>query len=254
MCSSDLPNFIGVFPAVSRQIHRGDVLESQVVHIRNISVQSLNQENIGFEEFVDQFGDIKNFESNVFPSNRLAIEKSLVRFTENVLPTAGLSALLKRDGEFVLHSPTNELRWGYSDASSRGIIVINSPLTKAIIGFSPGTTTEFDGLSVTLTKGFHAFYITKIDQAGEVNPNNSYLIATFGSRVNDALRNSSVSHGTQLMFRSLAKIKLAREASVLSLDTAGIPNEAIKPLKDDLTSFELDPSVAHSPYFIIKSH
>ncbi len=81
------PQVMGVFPAVSRQVLRGDVAESKVLAPIYVHVPSLFEGKLGSTDETKQDYDVKTFESDTVPSAALAVARCGVEFTDTYRPT-----------------------------------------------------------------------------------------------------------------------------------------------------------------------
>jgi len=83
-----LPNIVGLFPAVARQVHRGDVKESELVFARNLDMGSLEQGKLGFSDKLESGGyDVRAFTSQILPEQLLAVGRNVVRINDEPTPT-----------------------------------------------------------------------------------------------------------------------------------------------------------------------
>ena len=69
------PNVLGVFPAVARQVLRGDVRESELLAPCHVHVPSLYEGKLGFDDQTMQQYDVKAFESDKVPAQALAVAR-----------------------------------------------------------------------------------------------------------------------------------------------------------------------------------
>ena len=79
------PQVLGVFPAVARQVLRGDVKESKRCVPLRVHVPSLAQGKLGFVDRVVQQYDVKTFDTNKVPARALAVARCAVEFTERLI-------------------------------------------------------------------------------------------------------------------------------------------------------------------------
>jgi hypothetical protein len=173
------PHFIGMFPAVSRQVHRGDVTESTVVHARNVHLASLAEQRVGFNEQVEQAWDAKTFSSDAFPAAALAVAKSEVKFTAAYTPTKAFDVRPFMQDRGLLSS-TGQLRWQQGDTPKSGHITVNTDGTQAFVGFASGDELfELEDFNLQPTQGFAAIYLTAHSPEGRL-ANDSVLITAIG--------------------------------------------------------------------------
>ncbi len=258
------PNFLGIFPAVSRQVLRGDVKESTVTHYRNVHVPSLDSGQVGFDETVTQQWDIKSFESDVFPSSALAAAKSVVRFTETVEATETFDlAAYQQKGDIL--SSTRELRWHPGESNKDGYIVINTPGTQAVIGFAQDQHIDLAESSILSDSRYAAIYLSARSPEGTLADDNAILVSAIARARNEnaaILEDQYVySRGTMKGGRPTgpvrmepvkARITLKRPGNptVYLLDHNGVKTGKTLPVKNGV--FEIDTGRDQTPYYLIE--
>ncbi len=171
------PQFLGIFPAVSRQVHRGDVTESPVVHTRHVHLPSLAEQKVGFAEFNTQEQDVKTFDSDVFPAAALAVGRGVVEFTKEFQPTAPLDLSAHRDASGALLSVTEQLRWQPGKNPRDGFFQINSPGTQAVVGFAEGQEIRLTDATIRPQSRFGAIYLTAQSKEGTLAKDRGVLVA-----------------------------------------------------------------------------
>jgi len=258
------PQFMGIFPNVSRQVLRGDVKESDVVHYRNVHIPSLDEQKVGFEEEVTQDWDIKTFTSDVFPAEALAAAKGLVRFVDDFTPTESFDLEPYREGE-VIRSSTSQLAWHEGDSPQDGFIAINTPGTQAVVGFAEGNRSDFDDSAIELESRFGAVYLTARGKDGEIASDNDVLLTAIARARNEGQiviedsylfsRGNIERHkptGPIVMEPVRATIELKRSGNptVHILDHGGVKTGRTVPVSGN--SFTIDTSRDASPYYLIE--
>ncbi|MFA7237295.1 MAG: hypothetical protein WC058_10565 [Phycisphaeraceae bacterium] len=157
-----VPQIIGVFPAVARQVHRGDVKESQFTFTRNVHVPSLFDGKIGFDDRIRQSHDVKQFSSDTLPVATLAIGKGVVAFTPADEPTTAVQ-LTDYIHDGLVRSADGRLAWQAGRSPRDGYITINTPGTQAVVGFTDGKTFDLNDVIITSRTPFAAIYVTALD-------------------------------------------------------------------------------------------
>lgn len=127
---ADTPTQIGQFPILARMIYRGDVKESPVISVRNISNADLTEGKFSFSDKVTQQGDVKSFAGSV-PSDAIAAGRVAVRFSKGEEPSTLPEIAKYRQGDSIV-STTRQLRW---DATRR-YVSIDTEGTKGVVGFA----------------------------------------------------------------------------------------------------------------------
>jgi len=174
------PQIFALFPAISRQVIRGDVRASEVVFARNVDFASLQRGEINFDDRIEQDYDVKSFSSDTTPVQALAVGRVVVDFVDEATETevvdlSGHSV----DGMFVSISTTRELAWVSSKDFRVGYILINTPRTQAVVGFMPGMGFANEALEIgaSLDTPFAAIYVTSLDDL-PLSVSKSMLITT----------------------------------------------------------------------------
>ncbi len=259
------PNFLGIFPAVSRQVLRGDVTESPVVHVRNVNIPSLATGQVGFDEKVSQEHDVKTFDSDVFPAAALAAVRGVVRFTDKFTPTKkfDLAAYTTKDGDIL--SATKQLRWHPGADSQDGYIVINTPGTQAVVGFTKGQPLTLGNARVQLDSRYAALYLTARDQTGTLATGKAILISAIARARNagsivaddaflfsrgDAKRGKPI--GPVIMEPVVATIQFSRPGAptVYLLDHNGVKTGKTLPVTNG--SVKIDTGRDATPYYLVE--
>jgi hypothetical protein len=160
--NADVPNQVGIYPAISRMVLRGDVTEADVVSTRRVSIDHalrqvpdwMNDETSSVSEGL---GDFKE-ETSITPEAALAVGRVVVEFTDEPEPntTADLSNHIAGD---TITSTTGQLHWTTNDAD-RGYIRIDTPGTQALVGFHPGKAVAMEQVTITPAAQFAAIYVS----------------------------------------------------------------------------------------------
>ncbi len=176
------PQILGVFPAVARQVLRGDVQEAPPLAVRHVHVPSLFQGKLGFEDSVVQGYDDKELDSAQVPARALAVARCVVQFTPQWrdTPAFDLKPYLQ-DGFLV--SATWQLRWKEGTNATSGFFLMDTPATKAVVGFAAGHTARLGEVTVTPQSKFAALYITAVDRdATLANARRALIVALARAR------------------------------------------------------------------------
>lgn len=262
------PNFIGIFPAVSRQVLRGDVKESEVVHTRNVHAPSLAKGELGFDEKVAQQWDIKTFDSDVFPAAALAAARGVVRFTEKPEPTAKFDLAPYSKADAILSS-TGELAWNAGSNSQDGCIRINTAGTQALVGFTKGfakgATVVFTDATISSGSRYGAIYLSARSPDGTIAKDKAVLITAIARARNagSAIVGDSLllSRGEERNGRPLGPVMMEPVAATIRLKRGGNPvvhildHNGVKtgrtlPVKN--ASIEIDTGRDATPYYLVE--
>ena len=257
------PNFIGLFPAVSRQIHRQDIQLADQTHYLNIHVPSLAEGKVGFELRDQTGGDIKSTTTDVFDASALAIMRSQINFTDEFTPTSKAAVESHiRDNQF--RSTTEELSWTAGDNDQSGFFTIDTANTQAVVGFAQHQPQTLGKSRIELNSRFGAVYITAQSKNGALSDDDLLLVAIGRARnegaaiVNDTF---ILSHGTRsghhptgpvMMEPVNATIKIDRDnMQVFALKHDGTLTDVEVPVNED-GAIVIDTGVYKTPYFLAK--
>ncbi len=181
----DSPTQMGQFPSLARMIYRGDVKEGDPVAVRKASLAGLAEGKIGFEENVEQQGDVKTFSGST-PSEALAVGRVLVQFTDK--PEASQAADLSPywdQGAKVVHSDTGQLTWNYA---GKGYFTVDTPGTQALVGFAPGQRIDLKDVSIQTSTPFVSLFITSLDRQKPIGQASSLLITAVARERNTGMQ------------------------------------------------------------------
>jgi len=153
--NADTPTQIGQYPLLARMVIRGDVTEGPVISSRKVSLGELRQGRFGFSDKIEQHGDIKSFAGTV-PLEALAAGRVVVQFTDKPEPST-LPDMKKFEKDKVITSATGQLRW---DASDKGYFTIDTPGTKAVVGFAEGKEERLGDVTLTLRCPYASLLLT----------------------------------------------------------------------------------------------
>lgn len=250
------PQILGLFPAVSRQVLRGDVQESEVVAVRNVHVPSLFAGQLGFEDKVAQGYDDKELDSSAVPARALAAARCTVKFTERFqeTPTSNLQPF-QQDGFIV--SSTKQLRWKEGvGVKAAGYFTMNTDGTKAVVGFAEGQVCQLGEVTITPQSRFAAIYVTAPEKDGKVATSRRLLITALARARNTGMKFSvggddllDKGKGPVLMEPVKATIAIAGRSvtGVRLLDHDGRRTEKTVPVSND--QFNLDGARDQTSYY-----
>jgi hypothetical protein len=250
------PQILAVFPAVARQVLRGDVRESDVLAIRKVHVPSLFEGRLGFEDQVAQGYDDKEFDSGAVPARALAAARCAVAFTDRFeeTPPFDLRPYLKDES---VVSSTGQLRWTEGEGGERsGFFTLNTDGTKGVVGFARGQVCRLGEVTITPDSRFAAIYVTAPDPRGRVVDSRRLLITALARARNTAMKFSpgggellDRGHGPVLMEPVAASITFQgrRVVEVRLLDHDG--RRTAKTLTTVEGQFTLDGRRDQTPYY-----
>jgi len=186
------PQVLGIFPAVARQVLRGDVKESELSAPLYVHVPSLVEGKLGFDDRVVQRYDVKTFDTDKVPARALAVARCGVEFTDIYRETPAFDMKpFERDG--VIASSTGQLKWNESpDSKLGGYFTIDTPGTKAVVGFAEGQECRLGDVSITPQCRFGAIYVTAQESDKDIGNSQTLLVVALararnaGMKLNDS--------------------------------------------------------------------
>jgi hypothetical protein len=181
------PQVLGLFPAVARQVLRGDVRESDVIAPRRVHAPSLFEGRLGFQDQVTQGYDDKELDSSAVPARALAAARCTVEFTDRYQETPAFDLKqFQKDGFIV--SSTGQLRWKESASTAGGYFTMDTDGTKAVVGFAQGQVCRLGELTLTPQSRFSAIYVTAPDKDGKVASSRRLIITALARARNTGMK------------------------------------------------------------------
>ena len=174
-----------------------------MVAVRNVHVPSLFLGKLGFNEKIIQGYDDKELDNSAVPAAALAVARCAVSYTPEWQDTPSFD--LKKyfqDGFFV--SSTRQLRWKEGDKPVSGFFTIDTPSTKAVVGFASGKPCNFGELTISSRSQFAALYVTAIESKGTIQNAKSLLLVALGRARNSGMKFSPV--GNELLAKGSSPI------------------------------------------------
>ncbi len=158
----DVPNQIGIYPAISRMVFRGDVQQGPLVAERRINIEQLvtappawlDQETSSVSSGL---GDFKQ-EGTALPLQTLALGRVGVRFVDQPQPNL-MPEIQQLEQQKALTSATGQLHWDWSQ-SQQGWIRINTKGTQGVTGFLPAEPLALDAVTLTGQPQFASIWLT----------------------------------------------------------------------------------------------
>jgi hypothetical protein len=253
------PQLLGIFPAVARQVLRGDVQQSPVVAKRNVHFPSLFRGEIGFDDKVVQGYDVKELDSSKVPARALAVARSEVDFTSKPEETPVFSlAPYEKNGALI--SATNQLSWRESpDTPTGGFFTMNTPATKAVVGFAPNQQFALGEVTIEPQSRYGAIYVTVREPQGTLATAKELLIVALARARNTGQKFSpdgaavlARGEGPIVMEPVKAQIRLRRTGTpqVFALDHDG----KLTPTKIAVRNgvIEIDGARDKTPYYLVR--
>jgi len=253
------PQVLGIFPAVARQVLRGDVKESELLAPLYVHVPSLAQVKLGFDDRTIQEYDVKSFDTDKVPARALAVARCAVEFTEEYRDTPVFDVgLFQKDG--FLTSSTGQLSWKEAgDTKLGGYFTIDTPGTKAVVGFAEGQPCRLGEVTITSQCPFAAIYITAQEPDRSIATSKKLLITAIARARNTGMKfndtgDSLLDRGKPpiLMEPVKATITLSKPGSpkLYLLDHDGLRTQTTLPVKNG--TFTIDATRDKTPYYLVE--
>lgn len=252
------PQILGVFPAVARQVLRGDVKPSELEALTRVHVPSLFKGRLGFEDKVAQGYDDKELDNTATPARALAVARCAVKFTERFEESPAFNLQPFQQDGFITSS-TKQLRWKEAaPGQAGGYFTIDTAGTKAVAGFAQDQPCPLGSLTITPRSRFAAIYVSAPDLDGTIAQSKRLLVTAMGRARNTGMKFSlsgaellEKGKGPVLMEPVKATLAFAgkRIASVRLLDHDGRRTEKILSAANGL--FDLDGARDQTPYYEI---
>ena len=253
-----VPQVLGVFPAVARQVLRGDVKESDILAVRRVHVPSLDEGKLDFDDQVGQEHDLKTFDSDKVPARTLAVARSIVEFTESYRDTPAFD-LSQYEAGGVLTSTTGQLRWAEGKEKLDGHFTVDTPATKAVVGFAEGETFALGDVTLRPQCPFAAIYVTAQGQREDLRSAKALLVVAIARARNTGMQISG--DGTRLLGKGQGPILMEPVRATVTLRRPGSPKVTLLDhdgLRTDRTvtvedgTFRIDGAADRTPYYLVE--
>ena len=87
-----------------------------------------------------------------------------------------------------LVSATGQLRWHEADDNSRGFVMIDTPGTKAVVGFAEDLIAELDNVTIEPHSRFGTIYLTARDPRGTIASSRELLVVAVARARNTGMK------------------------------------------------------------------
>lgn len=184
------PQVMGIFPAVARQVRRGDVAEArQRVQLKVYAPALFAGEGFDFEDQVEQGYDDKVLQTDKVSPAALAVAKIEVLYTDAPAPTEPFDLDAYRQGSS-MQSSTGQLSWTEAapGVSQGGYFTLDSPGTQALVGFAAGQTATGSYATIRFDSAYGAVYLTAIGPDATLGDDSDWLITAIGRARNSGMR------------------------------------------------------------------
>jgi hypothetical protein len=251
-----LPDNMGLYPALARMIYRGDIEAGEVVSVRRVNVdRMLKTGELSFSEQAGSEGFNSDFKTlgGYVPNEALAVGRCLVEFVQTPQESTGFDpAGAMEDGAYV--SSTGQLRWKPL-SEARGYVLVDSPGTKAVVGFADRQTYKLGDVSIGLNNHYATVFVTSLQQRKDLSGCESALIQAMARTRNTGMRYSEIGRkvldlGASPIVLEPVRTRISFDRPVKTvnvLDHDGRRTGHQVPLEDGAVT--IDTAVHKTPYF-----
>jgi len=213
------PQVLGIFPAVARQVLRGDVKESNIKAVRYVHVPSLRNGKLGFEDRVIHEHDVKTFDCDKVPSRALSVARCVVEFTDQYrqTPVFDISPYFI-NGTY--QSSTGQLSWKEGDSRHSGYFTINTAATKAVIGFAKDQKIRLGNVTIRPKSRFAAIYITAKEKDKDLASSGKLLIVALARARNTGMK---IFRDTRLLDKGDSPVLMEPVHAEITVNRGGSP-------------------------------
>ncbi len=257
------------YPAVARALYRGDLVETDHVAVRRVSIPAMADNSIGFSENFSLLGgaNIKEF-SSVVPQESLGVGPVVLEFVDGPVSDPvelRVDQFIDRTRR-VLRSASGQVRWDYS---GRGYFTLDTPGTQGLVGFGGGTEHGLGDVTLEVENPLAFIYISAKGPDETIADGSSLVITTVGrmfreGSVMDEVTMEAVRRpdnpeaARQLIEPVVATIELKRDddCRVFALDHGGRLGDPVTqvPVQEtaDGCRFTLDGGRYDTMYYIVQ--
>lgn len=179
------PTQIGLYPGLSAMIYRDEIKEGKVVAERNVSLSSLHDGIIGFNEQVKQDWDQKIFSGGT-PNEYFAAGKVEIDFRDEFVPTEikQISELWDTTAKTVL-SNTGQLFWDYS---GKGYFTANTEYSRVLTGFTANQEINIGDIVFRTPNQFAVAILTSLEKDQDLSTTSRALLTTVARAKNTGMQ------------------------------------------------------------------
>ncbi len=261
-------NVLSQYPAMARMVRRGDVKEGEVVGNRRVSLAALDRGDVGFAERFSLLGGANNKEFVcAVPNAAMAAGRVVLEFVDGPVeqPVVDKSApFLDRETGSV-RSTTGELFW---DAAGEGCFTVNTPGTKAAVGYIGGRTHDLGEVAMRTDNPYAHLYVTALGKEETIANAQALLVTTVARMVDkgtvfDAYADAPLAKpepkkGPTLIepVKAAFEVKGRKDAKVFALDHEGRKPDGAQPLPVEKTKdgvrFTVDGAQTKAVHYVVE--
>ncbi len=215
--NTDTPLKIGLYPALTRMLLRGDVRRAKPIATRTITTTELGAGTLPFPDSLASTGDAAS-RSLAVPAAALAVGRVELRVLDHPAPPAPPVPvdLAPFTTGTVLTSMTGQLAW---DTMGGGCVTIDTPGTVAVVGFAKDRSFTLGPATIHLHSPFAVLLLTSLDRSRDIAHARSLLITAVARQRNTGMR----IQGDQLLDIGHAPMQLEGVRATIAIRHAGVP-------------------------------
>ena len=181
------PNVICLFPALSRQVHRGDVREADILGALRVAPEQLASDTFDFKHSSHRQHDVKSYTSDRISCEALAVGRVVVDFVDRPQPSDQVD-IADHTRNNALISTTGQLAWHSGETNQSGFVTIDTPGTEAAVGFLPDRELDLGDVRVHCRTPFAAIYLTALEQDGDLETSKQILVTAIARARNTEMK------------------------------------------------------------------
>lgn len=175
----------GQHPFIARLLYSGALKEGPVVGERRISMQELENGQIGFKENFSLLGgaNLKNFVGAV-PNEALGAGRVTLNYVPEPVEPKVLTPELEKywdKSRRIIRSGNGQIVWDYS---GQGFFTVDTPVGQALIGFGGGTSHDLSEVSIRSENAYANIYFVASDPGQTLAKARRVIIHTLGRTAN----------------------------------------------------------------------
>jgi len=253
------PQVMGIMAAVSRQVRRMDVAESEDTIALPAPIEDVRRGELDFTPTTTQAHDEKTFSTAEVPPGALAVKRVAVDFDPAEATTPEFSLNPHYEGGAIVSS-TGQLRWWPAAKKQRkgGWFTVASDGTKSFTGFGPGDERLDlgDGYAIRPGKGFAAIHLTAKGPGESLAETDEIVLVAIARARNTGMTYND--EGKVLTAVGEAPVRLEPVSATLELPFAGtlvaLDHDGREPIaeRDFDGRLELDTAEDRTPFYVIR--
>ena len=174
---------------------------------------------LGFKDRSTSSMMIKTFDSDAVPAAALAAARCVVEFTDAYRDTPKFDlARYRRDGSMT--SSTGQLRWRAGRSKLDGFFTLDTPGTKAVVGFAENQTCGLGPITIIPQSRYAAIYVTAKEADCDIERSKRLLVVAIARARNTGMK---VLHDERILEAGKPPVVMEPVRAHIALRKAGTP-------------------------------